>query len=559
VKVCLLIPVYNHPHRIGALLDELARFGLPCVLVDDGSDAETRAVLDGLAKRLSWVVLERRGKNGGRGAALKTGYRCARALGYTHVLQLDADGQHSPAHVPTLLEAARKQPDAMVLGTPVFDDSVPAARLFGRQISRFWVWLETLSFGIDDPLCGLRLLPLEPVLRVIDRGCGDRMDFDPELVVRLHWAGVPVVNVATPVAYFEDGISHFRPLADNLRMTWLHTRLVLEMPRFLPRLIGRRLRGERQGSWHERKERGSELGMRIVVWLYRALGEPFARALVVGIVAYFFVTDPAGRRVSRAYLERVRRAGGGDAALPASPGLRHVFRHYMAFGLSILDRVGFWLGRRDAFALEVEGGEELDRVVADGRGAIVLGAHLGSFDVMRLHGAAASPIDIHILMYTRHAPRINRIFERLDQASGASGARVRVIPIVPGSFHHALEARACVERGQVVAVLADRPQPGALGRTCDVDLLGGRARLPRGPFALARALGCPVLLMQGIRLGWRRYQIRVVRLPDVRRSGGERAVSPRDAAIAGIAQQYAHWLGEGCKAAPYQWFNFHDV
>jgi predicted LPLAT superfamily acyltransferase len=561
VKVCLLIPVYNHPHRIGALLYDLARFALPCVLVDDGSDVQTRGVLDHLAAELPWVHIERRAENGGRGVAMQTGYRCARRLGYTHALQLDADGQHSPDDVPALLAAARAHPDAMILAAPQFDASAPASRLLGRQISRFWVWVETLGFAIDDPLCGMRLLPLLPVCRVIDRGCGTKMEFDPELAVRLYWDGVPVVNVPAVVRYFDDGISHFRPLRDNVRMSWLHTRLVLALPYHVPSMLSRRLTGGARDAWHARKERGSELGIRIIVWLYRAGGERIARAVVALVVAYFLATDAAGRRASRAYLSRVARASRdpGGAALattkiPDPPRLRHVYRHYHAFGMSILDRAALWLGRRGTFSLDIHGGKELDRVVEGGRGAVLLGAHLGSFDVMRLYAASDSPIDIHVMMYTAHAPRINRVFERLDRRSGASGVRVHAVPIEPGAFHHALRARELVRAGHVVALLADRMPPGAPPRTCTVTFLGERVRLPRSPFALAHALACPVLVMAGLCTGRRRYEIRIAQLSPVRDPR-----VPREIAIDRLAQQYAGWLEPGCLRAPYQWFNFFDV
>jgi hypothetical protein len=252
LKPCLLVPCYDHGETIGSVLDALAAHGLPCLVVDDGSGPSTQAALDQQAKRLPWVRVERRSDNGGRGAALKTGYRWAWAHGFSHVLQIDADGQHDAADVPRLLEAARARPGALVLGAPIFDASAPRSRRWGRQISKFWVWIETLCFAVDDPLCGFRCLPLEPVLRIVgtvERGApdggssdrtGDRMEFDPEIVVRLFWEGVPVVNVPTRVRYFAGGISHFAPFADNARMSRLHARLFFGMLARAPRLIARR-------------------------------------------------------------------------------------------------------------------------------------------------------------------------------------------------------------------------------------------------------------------------------------------------------------------------------
>jgi len=318
MKPCLLIPIYDHPATIAAVVEALSPLELPCLIIDDGSGEETQRVLERLATRFAWVRVERHERNAGRGAALQTGYRTAARLGFSHALQLDADGQHDASDIP---------------------------------ISRFWVWIETCSLAIRDPLCGFRCMPLSPTVRILDEvKCGTHMDFDPEIAVRLSWAGLRVVNVPTRVRYFADGVSHFDLLRDNVRLTWLYARLFLGMLRRLPQLLARRLRGEAEGldagrpdAWYTKRERGSTLGLRITIWCYRRLGRPIARLLLYPIVAYFFLTDAAGRRASRRYLERLYADPAGARALGEAPGGRHIFRHYLEFGRSILDRAGFWL------------------------------------------------------------------------------------------------------------------------------------------------------------------------------------------------------------------------
>lgn len=240
---CLLIPIYNHGATVGAVIEGLAPLKLPCLVIDDGSDAATRRALDEIETARPWVQVERHARNGGRGAALQTGYRLAARRGFSHVVQLDADGQHDPRDVPALLEVIRRRPEALVLGEPLFDASAPWARRYGRWISRFWVWVETCSQEIRDPLCGLRALPLAATLRVLARDrCGTGMDFDPEIIVRLVWMGVPVVNVPVRIRYFPDGVSHFHMFWDNLRFTWLHTRLFFGMLLRSPGLLTRQFR-----------------------------------------------------------------------------------------------------------------------------------------------------------------------------------------------------------------------------------------------------------------------------------------------------------------------------
>lgn len=247
MKPCLLIPDYDHREQIEAVVDSLAYAGLPCLIVDDGSHAETRAVLAGLARTRPWVDVHHRERNGGRGAALKTGYRLALARGHSHALQLDADGQHEASDVPRFLAAMERDPDALVLGAPIFDQSAPRSRLYGRQLSRAMVWLATLSFDVVDPLCGFRGIPLAPTVALLDAvATGDHMDFDPELVIRLHWAGVPVRNVPTRVVYRRGGLSHFDPLRDNARLSAVYARCLAGMLARLPKaLAGRGVRSRR--------------------------------------------------------------------------------------------------------------------------------------------------------------------------------------------------------------------------------------------------------------------------------------------------------------------------
>jgi glycosyltransferase involved in cell wall biosynthesis len=237
---CALIPIYNHKDTIVGTVQALRAHGLPVLIVDDGSDAATRAVLDGLAA--PGVQVLRLAHNSGKGRAIIAGMLAARDAGYTHALQIDADGQHDVADVPRFLAEGRACPDALVCGQPIYDDSVPRARLYGRYVTHVCVWLETLSFMLRDSMCGYRLYPLEATCAEIDRApLPARMDFDTEAAVRLIWRGVPVRNLPTRVTYPENGLSHFHMLHDNLRISAMHTRLLLGMLPRAPGLLWRKL------------------------------------------------------------------------------------------------------------------------------------------------------------------------------------------------------------------------------------------------------------------------------------------------------------------------------
>lgn len=238
---CFVVPVFNHGGTVGATVAALARHALPIYLVDDGSEAATAQVLDALAADHPLVRLIRRARNGGKGAAVMSGMRAARSDGHTHALQVDADGQHAIDDAGHFLAVSRENPLALICGVPEYDASVPKGRLYGRYATHVWVWIETLSFQIKDSMCGFRVYPLAPMERLMrEERMGTRMDFDIEVLVRLMWRGVRIINQPTRVIYPENGISHFRLFRDNLRISWTHTRLVCGMLWRLPILLGRR-------------------------------------------------------------------------------------------------------------------------------------------------------------------------------------------------------------------------------------------------------------------------------------------------------------------------------
>lgn len=218
-----LIPVYNHHKVLGEILTGLESLGLPVIVVDDGSDEVCARALDALALEHPASSLVRLAKNGGKGAAVVAGLYTADNMNFTHVIQIDADGQHDLGRVAAFLEAARKAPEALICGYPVYDDTVPAARLWGRKLTNFWVHVNTGSKAVTDALCGFRVYPVAGTLAVLPTVKTRRMDFDPDIVVRLVWSGMPVINMPVAVTYPKDGISHFRAFSDNVRISRLHT------------------------------------------------------------------------------------------------------------------------------------------------------------------------------------------------------------------------------------------------------------------------------------------------------------------------------------------------
>ncbi len=241
-RLCAVVPTYNHHRVLGAVVAALRGQGLPVIIVDDGSGERARGAIASLRAPERDVEVIRLDKNQGKGGAVATGLRRARARGFTHAVQVDADGQHDLARLADLVALSLANPAALVSGRAVYDGSAPRSRQYGRWATHVWVWVETLSFRIQDSMCGFRVYPLAAALAVLDsEPVGQGMDFDTEIMVRLFWRGAPVVHTPVRVAYPEGNASNFHMLRDNWRITRMHTRLVFGMLGRLPSILRDRL------------------------------------------------------------------------------------------------------------------------------------------------------------------------------------------------------------------------------------------------------------------------------------------------------------------------------
>lgn len=235
---CILIPVYNHEKPLPGIVERLAAHQLHCLLVDDGSDASCAAVIRGLAAQYAWVDSIRVEVNQGKGAALKLGIQALLAKGYTHALQVDADGQHDLDDVDKFLNAAMQASEAVVIGQALFDASIPKLRYYARYLTHIWVHINTLSWAIPDSMCGYRVYPLAASANLIQSiAMENRMGFETEILVRLYWQGVAIISIPTHVRYPLDGVSHFRAWEDNLLLSQTHARLFFGMLLRWPKLV----------------------------------------------------------------------------------------------------------------------------------------------------------------------------------------------------------------------------------------------------------------------------------------------------------------------------------
>jgi predicted LPLAT superfamily acyltransferase len=303
---------------------------------------------------------------------------------------------------------------------------------------------------------------------------------------------------------------------------------------------GAQAKAAQGADWRQRPERSTLLVLRLMTWISLTLGRRAARVVLYGIAAYFLAFAPAARRASRRYLQRV-----WQLRAPGDVAWRHLFRHFLWFASVIHDRIYFINDRHELFDVRVHNRELVDSLVAQGRGAFLIGAHLGSFEVLRSVGRDRAGLDVAMAMYEENAQKIAATLAAINPA-----ARQGIVAL--GQVGSMLQVHDLLEQGTVVGMLGDRSLGGDETRT--VQFLGAPAELPLGPFRMAALMKCPVLFMTGLYLGANRYEIHFESLADFS------AVPPRERTVAVEAAmaRYAALLEQHCRAQPCNWFNFFD-
>lgn len=288
--------------------------------------------------------------------------------------------------------------------------------------------------------------------------------------------------------------------------------------------------------WAQTPERSNMLMLRMMTWISLRMGRRIARMVLHLIAAYFLVFSPASRKASRSYLQR---------ALNRPAHWRDLYRHFFTFASTVHDRVYLVNQRFDLFQFEVHGEEQLQREMKAGNGLFLIGAHLGSFEVIRAIAHKDTPLRVTMLMHEENAQKINAMLGAINPA-----ATQDIIGM--GNLDSMLQVRERLDEGCAVGILADRT-PGDDARY-PAKLLGGDTTLPVGPFRMAALLRRPVMFMTGLYMGGNRYAIHFENLADFSNVSREE----RDTAVQAAIARYAALLDQYCRKAPYNWFNFFD-
>lgn len=549
-RFCAIIPTFNHHLVLSDIISRFAARGVPVIVVDDCSDPAAAERIAHACDSAATSECVRHDLNQGKGAAVLTGLARAAERGFTHAVQIDADGQHDLDRLDALMEAARANPAAIVVGQPEFDETIPRKRKFGRWLTHVLVFINTLSFEIRDSMCGFRVYPVAAILPLArDDVTGRHMEFDPEVLVRAHWRGTPFVRIPVRVTYPAGNLSNFDLRRDNVRIAGMHARSFFGMLARSPRLLMRNFSSARSQDtqsyhWADFGERGAYWGLRFLAAVYRLLGRRICLGVMVFPVLYFLLTGRKQRHASAAYLERAWKAG----FLHRKPTLFTSFRHFMAFAAAALDKLAAWTGKVSAEDLDVVSSDLFTQALEDERGAFVITAHLGNPEALRAVGTAEG-WRINVFVHTVHAQRFNRLIEAFSPESAT-----RMTQVTNLGPETAVTMSDAVERGEWVVMVGDRVAVGEVGdRVAWVPFLGELAPFPVGPYILASLLKCPTYLLFSLRHG-DRYQVHFHKLTD-------RVVLPRHErteALDSYVQSFARALENHTKMMPLQWFNFFD-
>jgi len=560
-KFAFLVPFYNHPQNIKALIAALKIYELPVIVVDDGSDEASKLILAEL-ERTQDILLLTRAQNGGKGIAMKDGFKFALNRGFSHVLQIDADFQHDAALIGEFLRQSEAYPQSIVCANPIYGEDAPKSRVYGRKITNFWVAINTLSLGVKDAMCGFRVYPLEQLKKAVAKSKTNRMEFDIEILVNAVRQGIDVRWIDTYVRYEKGGVSHFKMLRDNALISLMHAKCFFSLPKFalgkIWRACGLNL-SEKNGAstqisvepqanaeqnlWWKKQERGGVFFLRLSLFLSQILPE-FALKLIVKIVVWFYYIFSKNERENIAeFRQNLSEFAGGQTLKKTS-----VFSHFEAFGGAICDKFRVWKGKIKDDELEIIDLERIkSELIGAQKGQILLTAHLGNVEICKALAARVEGFRMVILTYDENSRKFNEVLREISK----NGGSVRMMAVNKLDVAAMLELKNIVESGEHIGIMGDRTPLGG-DKAARVKFLGKEASFNYGPYLIAGTLGVKISSLWCQKIGGK-FRIELVPLASAVKLGRDKAAAARQ-----YLQIYVRELENRCKQTPAQWFNFFD-
>ncbi len=540
-RFCLIVPCYEaHALQLESTLEGLVNYPVDLIVVDDGSSKE-------YADKIKNTCLKFKAKylvnpmNGGKGAAIKTGIQYAYENKYTHALQVDADGQHDTSILNKLISASKKSPKAVISGKPIYDESVPKGRLYGRYLTHVWIWIETLSFSVKDSMCGFRSYPVEATFNIISKyKVGERMDFDPEILVRLYWSGVNINFIPTQVIYPEGGASYFNVVKDNILISKMHTRLFFGMLIRFPMIILRNYSG---GRWSNIDEKGAVTLIKFTSWMQDFFGEKFI-LFVLKIISFYYFLFAFNARESSKQFRKIYKEYCDKKQIKFNAF--NSFDHIYSFARIVIEKFSVWKGGLTLDKFNSEDVAKLRSLKSQKSGALFISSHFGNIELIRALGLTDQNIKYSALVYMKNSQKMFNILEQIDPS-----VKDNIIPIENFGADVGLLLEKKIENGEWIFCMADRMAADS-EKAVSNTLLGRDVELPLGPFVMAYLLNAQIYSIHCYREGSEfRIQTREI-TPDI-----ERKRVNRKEFMQSVANEYVKDLEEVLVKEPTQWFNFY--
>lgn len=565
MKLCFLIPFYNHPEKIEKLVEILSEFKTQIFIIDDGSNEASKAVLQGLNLQENVEIFTRE-KNGGKGAAIKDGLNLALKKGFTNAFQIDADMQHDLTKIPTFIALSKQNPNALICGKSVFENA-PKARLYGRKITDFWVWLNTLGGDIKESMCGFRVYPLSEICELLPRVKSDRMDFDIDILLHAYKKGIEFLWSEILVRYESAAVSHFRGFKDNALISLMHARHFLNLPFFAFKKFSKNLTKNSQNlhlnskensaqnshlnskensalkgsqQWFEKNEKAGKFWLNLSVKLVSILPNFLLKIACFFVTLFYFIFSPKERGYIKEFYTNLRE-------FQRQKGLKiskiSVYRNFYEFGLSIADKIAVYKGKFCAKDLIIINpkllfGEFIDKK----EGQIILTSHFGNIEVARTLSLATQKNRLCVLVYSQNAANFMQLLNELN------GTQIPAICVNELDLPKMLELKALLESGVHIGVMGDRS--AISGKNLRVNFLTKECFLPQGAFLLAHLLKVQMSMLWCERTK-KGYEVETQRLEYENKTS-------RDESIKAMANAYVAELERRVCRRPWLWFNFYD-
>lgn len=527
-KFIFLIPYYNHPLKIKELLERLKPYNIDILIIDDGSDSKSKEALKNLGARIF-----SREVNGGKGAAIKDGFKIAKKEGYTHAFQIDADMQHDLSSIKLFLDSSIKNPHAIIASNPIYKNK--NLRFYFRKITHFWVCVNTLSNSIKDSMCGFRIYPLDS----IPYAKSDRMDFDIEILLLSYFRGIAIKWLDVDVSY-NNHVSHFRMLRDNLLLFKLHFKYALLLPFNLLK------RNKKEKLWYERGERAGDFWLNITIFLVLILPRFLLNIVIAFVTFIYYLNSKDERKNLREFYRNL------DDFLGVKK--RHnIYLNFYYFGSSICDKIAAWKGKITHKDLHIINYDfMLSELNTKKRGQILLMSHFGNIEVARALGDKFKNLRIITFVYQKNT---EKFLNMIDKISKKKIDRIYVDEI---NIKSLLELRAILDSGGHIGIMGDRI---ALNNKKNIKMkfFDKDCYFPYGAFLIAGLLEAKMGMLWCEKIS-KKYHIMLegISYDYNSRDSIVKLGSDKIESIKPLLQTYISSLEKRAINNPTQWFSFHN-